>query len=403
MKKILAAVAAAILAAGAVYYVRTSKDAKTPRYKTAAVENGTIVETVTATGTINAVTTVQVGSQVSGTIERIFVDFNSRVVKGQVIAQIDPKLLEASVVQSRANLVAAQAALDRAKIVAADAQRTLRRQKELVVDGFVSQSDVDAAQTAYDTAVAQQAAAEAQVAQSRGALSAAETNLRYTTIHSPVNGVVVSRNVDVGQTVAASFQTPTLFTIAQDMTKMEVDANVDEADIGRVREGLLSTFTVDSYPEKTFSGRVTQVRNAPIVTQNVVTYNVVIQVDNKELLLKPGMTANVSVQIQKVDGAVKLPNAALRFHPSTVAKDADRKARRDREPGGRKVYILGADGSPAPVVIRTGITDGSFTQVTEGSLKPGDLAVTEDTRPKTSGNDAGGGSPPGMGGRRGGF
>lgn len=380
---IAAASAASLLAAGILAAGGCSGD-KGPRYRTAPAEKGPITETVTATGNLNAVTTVQVGSQVSGAIQEILVDFNSRVRKGQVIAKIDPRLFEAQVVQARGALRNAEAALNKAAVQEANDLRTLKRNKELIRDGFVAQADVDAAQTAYDAAVATRKSAEAQVEQARGALSVAETNLRYTTIHSPVDGIVVSRNVDAGQTVAASFQTPTLFTIAQDLTKMQIDTNVDESDIGKTRVGQVVDFTVDAYPEKTFTGAVVQVRNAPIITQNVVTYDVVVRVDNRDLLLKPGMTANVSIRIREVPDALKIPNAALRYRPSGTAGNGETR--------GARVYLLGKDGKPSPVPVTLGISDGSFTEVVSGNLRPGDPVIVSEIAKRP-----GSGGPPGFG------
>lgn len=311
------------------------------------VERGDIRFVVTATGTINPVITVLVGSQVSGTIKALYADYNSRVKEGQVIAQIDPAIFEAQVEQGRANVLSAQANIINAKanlenakanlvkaeVGVLDAKRTLDRNRPLVEKKVIAQAAMDTAQTNYDTAVAQKDVAKAQVdsaasqvesskaqvEQAKAALKVSETNLRYATIRSPVNGIVISRNVDVGQTVAASLQAPTLFTIAKDLTQMQVDTNVSEADIGRVAKGQEAIFTVDAYPEKTFNGKVSEIRNAPITIQNVVTYDVVIQVDNKDLKLKPGMTANVSVLIEHKEGILKIPNAALRFRPA-VAK-----------------------------------------------------------------------------------
>lgn len=421
-----------------------------PQYKTLKVERGAIVSTVSATGTLTAVVTVQVGTQVSGTISKLYVDFNSPVKKGQPIAQIDPALFQSAVEQSRGNLLNAQANLAKAKVTLADAKRTLGRNRQLLQEGIVSQSDLDASQTAYDAAVAGISAAEAGVVQSRGALRQSETNLRYSTIRSPVDGIVVSRNVDVGQTVAASFQTPTLFTIAQDLTKMEIDTSVDESDISRLRTGQTATFTVDAYPDQQFTGKVTQIRNAPVVTQNVVTYVVVIGVENKEMKLKPGMTANVSVKTQSKEDVLKVPNAALRFKPKT-GKDQkggkDRKAASEgkgsaegdkasgREgsaghggpagiagpagpagsgatapagPGGmagmpgrggarsmqavQKVYLLTPEGDPRPVSITTGISDSGFTEVASGQLKENDEVIVEQI---TKGKKPGMGSPMG--------
>jgi HlyD family secretion protein len=395
MKKIVVVIAALLVAAGGVYLF-LSKNSKAPPYRTARVERGDVSQSVSATGTLNAVTTVQVGSQVSGTIRKIFVDFNSPVKKGEPIAQIDTSLFEASVTQSRGGLSNARANLEKAKVTVANSERTLRRNKELINDGFVSQADVDNAQTDYDSAVAAVRAAEAQVDQAKGALTVAETNLGYTTIHSPVNGTVVSRAVDVGQTVAASFQTPTLFTIAQDLTKMQIDTNVDEADIAKAKVDQKSTFTVDAFPEKTFTGKVNQVRSAPIVTQNVVTYDVVIGVDNKEMLLKPGMTANVSILTNIVDNVLMIPNAALRYRPSGKGRP-EGKAEGKKEAGGQRVYIIGKGGTPQAAPVKLGISDGNFTQLLEGNLKEGDALITEEIRTKSASPSGG---PGGIGGFR---
>ena len=280
-----------------------------------------------------------------------------------------------------------------------DTERTYRRNQELVKDGFVAQSDVDSSQTAWEQAVAQKRSADAALQQAEGALSVARTNLDYATIRSPVNGTVISRNVDVGQTVAASFQTPTLFSIAEDLTKMQVDTNVDESDIGRAVLGQSVTFTVDAWPEKTFTGEVAQVRNSPIVTQNVVTYNVVVRVDNRELLLKPGMTANVSIEVKKFRDVLKIPNAALRYRPAAKGTEAESAGKRPgsgkgKEAGGQRVYVLGKDGKPVPVPIKSGISNGTFTVLEEGTLKEGDLLVTGESQGKKAGGSA---TPPGMG------
>ena len=398
MKKIVIGIvlAAAVAFAGYAWF---KKDNGVSPYRTSKVEKGEIVDAITATGIINAVTTVSVGSQVSGTIQQIFVDFNSRVRKGQVIALIDPRLLEASVTQAQASVDSAKAALERAQVGVIDTDRTNRRNRELVKDGFVAQADVDTSQTAWEQALAQKRSAEAALQQAEGALRVAKTNLEYATIRSPVDGIVISRNVDVGQTVAASFQTPTLFSIAQDLTKMQVDTNVDESDIGRAVIGQNVTFTVDAWPEKTFTGTVTQVRNSPIVTQNVVTYNVVVRVDNRDLLLKPGMTANVSIEVKKFADVLKIPNAALRYRPAVKGAGDEGAGKRmengkGKEAGGQRVYLLGKDGKASPVRIKTGVSNGTFTLVEEGGLKEGDVLVTGESQGKKSSGSA---SPPGMG------
>jgi len=357
----------AILFAGG-YFLYSMIGPKGPnqKFRTIKVERGEISSVVTATGTINPVVTVLVGSQISGTIKELHADFNSRVKEGEVIAQIDPAIFEAQVEQGRANLLSAQANLlnaqanfknaqanlSKAEIAVVDAKRTLERNKELIEKKVIAQATLDTTQTNYDTAIAQREVAKAQlesarsqvessraqVEQARAGLKVAETNLKYTTIRSPVNGIVISRNVDVGQTVAASLQAPTLFTIAKDLTRMQVDSNVSEADIGRVAKDQDATFTVDAYPDRTFRGKVLEIRNAPITVQNVVTYDVVIQVDNSDLRLKPGMTANVSVQIEHKENILKIPNSALRFRPESAKKEETGKTidRKQEAPSSEK-------------------------------------------------------------------
>jgi HlyD family secretion protein len=332
-----------ILVGGYFFYPLVRRNGSNQNFRTVKVERGEISSIVTATGTINPVVNVLVGSQVSGTIKALYADFNSHVKEGEMIAQIDPAIFEAQVDQAKAtvatelanvanaqaNLQSIRANLVKAEVSVSDTKKTLDRNLQLMKMSAIAQSALDTAQANYDSAVAQRDATKAQlnVAQSqiesakaqlehaKAALKMAETNLRYTTIRSPVNGIVISRNVDVGQTVAASLQAPTLFTIAKDLTQMQVDTNFSEADIGRIQKEQEATFTVDAYPEKTFRGRVSEIRNAPTIVQNVVTYDVVIQVDNRDLKLKPGMTANVSVTIAHKNGVLKISNAALRYRP----------------------------------------------------------------------------------------
>ncbi|HYA11712.1 MAG TPA: efflux RND transporter periplasmic adaptor subunit [Thermodesulfovibrionales bacterium] len=339
------------------------------QFGTDKVVRGDIEMAVTSTGTVNPVTTVLVGTQVSGTIKNIYVDFNSPVKKGQLIARIDPALFEAQVNQARANLFAAKANLEKAEATLVDTKRTMERNKELLAKNLIAQSDLDTAETNYETAKASVSAAKSQVAQNEAALSSAETNLFYTKIESPVDGIVVSRNVDVGQTVAASFQTPTLFSIAQDLTKMQIDTNVAEADIGNVRVGQDVEFTVDAYSDITFKGRVWQVRNAPITVQNVVTYDVVIQVANPELKLKPGMTANVSIIISLKKDVLKIPNAALRFKPVERNKTSIQQK-------GAGVWILEQE-KPKRVPVSIGISDGSYTELVSGKISEGQEVIVE--------------------------
>lgn len=288
--------------------------------------------------------------------------------KGQLIAQIDPSTFEAQVEQAKANLFAAKANVEKAGASLLDAKRTMDRNRELFSRNLIARSDLDTSETNYETAKAQVEAAKAQVAQTEAALKYAETNLKYTRILSPVDGIVVSRNVDVGQTVAASFQTPTLFNIAQDLTKMQIDTNVDEADIGRIKVGQDVEFTVDAYPDITFKGRVSQVRIAPITVQNVVTYDVVIRVDNPEFKLKPGMTANVSIIITGKKDVLKIPNAALRFRLSNTVKPSAYK--------GTGVWIIEKD-KPKRIKVSTGISDGNHTELVSGEIKEGQDVIVE--------------------------
>ncbi len=412
---------------------RAESAAGEKKYQTATVERGAVTSTVTATGTASAVTTVQVGSQVSGVIAQLYADFNSPVQQGQMVAELDPTPFEAQVEQRRADVSKAEIELRNSGI-------RLDRQKRLAAEGLAPQAELESAQAAFETA-------QAQVEQSRAALSQSETNLRYTKIRSPIDGVVADRQYDVGQTVAASFQAPTLFTIAQDLTKMQIQADVDQADIGRVEIGQHAMFTVDAYPEERFHGAITQIRLNATVNQNVVTYPVIIEVPNPDEKLRPNMTANVTIDVAKVEDVVRIPNAALRFKPEVKAGDEPPKAgaapggptaegRRPGPPGGsgedqrsgkrsgqnrppsdgqapppsadrqmaavdgqgdtgieraanmmgrmgekrprrnmQTVYVL--DGTELkPVEVRTGITDGRFTQIVDGELKEGDTIVT---------------------------
>jgi HlyD family secretion protein len=338
------------------------------QFRTATVTRGPITQVVTATGTLNPVVNVQVGSQVSGNIVKLYADFNSKVKANDLVAQIDPMLFQAAVTQAEGDVASAQAALELAKL---NAERTQR----LFAQKNSAQQDVDQA-----TANLHQAEANVKIKQ--GALDKAKADLEHCDIRSPVDGVVISRNVDVGQTVAASLQAPVIFTIANDLTKMQIDTNVAEADVGVVTVDQDVDFTVDAFPQRMFRGKVVQVRNAPIDVQNVVTYDTVIGVTNDELKLKPGMTANVSIKIAQRDNALQIKNAALRYRPADAtpneARSTSSSGARPRGGGERKpertVYIL--DGNrPKPVQIKTGISDGIVAEVTEG-LKEGDRVIT---------------------------
>jgi len=430
-----------IFTGGFFFFQFAGPNGTNQKFRLMRVERGEVNLVVTATGTINPVINVLVGSQVSGTIKNLYADFNSQVKEGQVIAQIDPAIFQAQVDQARANVLTTQANLSnaranlenakanlvKAEVAVLDAKRTLDRNQSLVERKVIAQATMDTAQTNYDTAVAQRDVAkaqgesatsqvgssQAQVEQAKAALKLAETNLRYTTIRSPVNGTVISRNVDVGQTVAASLQAPTLFTIAKDLTQMQVDSNVSEADVGRIAVGQEATFTVDAYPERTFDGKVSEIRNAPIIVQNVVTYDVVIQVNNKDLKLKPGMTANVSVMIAQRKGVLKISNAALRFQPEIskresgkmgppqkVARKVSENVKSPEEDQGRpgRVWVLSPEGKLISVSIVLGITDGTFSEVISGDLQEGGEVVVEEMSNKKAPSQAG--NPPFMPGRR---
>lgn len=365
-------------------------------YRTAPAVRGDIRAMVTATGTVNAVTTVLVGTQVSGTIKHIYVDFNSLVKKGQRIAEIDPSTFQAQVDQARANVLVAKANVAKAQAVLADSKRTMERNRQLWERNLIARSDLDTAETNFNSNQALLQAAEAQAAQQEATLRLAETNLRYTHIVSPVDGIVVSRAVDVGQTVAASFQTPTLFTIAQDLTKMQINTSVDEADIGKIKPNQAVDFTVDAYPDATFKGRVDQVRIAPITVQNVVTYDVVVKVDNSDLRLKPGMTANVSIVTAQKNGVLRIPNAALRFRPPTPEGSPQRTGRNDAKKTGQASYgVWTSEGKTLKRIgVTLGISDGTYTEMTSGDLKEGQRVIVESTakngvRPTSSGSQQG--------------
>jgi len=495
-KKYLMIGGVAIVALAAAGFYFWGGNAGAAQYLTAKVERGNLRNTVTATGTLQAVTTVQVGSQASGTISALYADYNSVVKKGQVVAQLDPAVLKAQVEQARANLQQAQASLAQAKagvtnsragvsdaqaraqaasstaqnnqagVAAAqanlavlkaqqdDALSLLKQQEALVKGGVIAQRDLETAQTAYRTAQAryeqgvaqlnqaqlsqqtsassgiaqsqaqvqqsqaqvgqsqaQVQAAEAQVQQAAAALQLAEVNLTHATITSPIDGVVVSRDVNVGQTVAASLSAPTLFTIANDLTKMQVIANIDQADIGLVENAKSVKFSVDAFPGKDFDGKIEQMRLNPQNVQNVVTYNVVIDVDNPEQKLKPGMTANLTVTIDERNNVLKVPNAAMRFMPQNTTSqrtgggDGNGQGRRQQNGGGdggarsgngeevqfaratdpvlagqtRIVWVLGQDGTPQRRRIKIGLTDGASTEIVEGNLVEGEMVITGQT------------------------
>jgi len=323
-------------------------------YITVPLQKGDISDKVEASGTINPVSQTNVGTQVSGIISKMYVDYNTPVKKGQLLAEIDPASLEAAVVQQKANLMKAQSAL-------ANDQRTYERYKTLYDQNFVAKSDLDSAETQY-------LSSKANAIQAQAALDKANTDLKYTKIVSPVDGVVIDRAVDVGQTVAASFQTPTLFTVAQDLTKMQIEVAVSEADIIKVKEGQKVTFTIDGYPNTNFPGVITQVRNSPVTVQNVVSYTVIVSVDNKDGRLRPGMTANVSIVTETKTGVLLAPNAALRYAPSTSTEKFKRQG----------IWVLEKTG-PVRYDVRAGIMDDKNTEVSGTGVVEGMQVITGET------------------------
>ncbi len=385
MRRVFIIIIAALVLISLFFFVFRGKSKNSEaKFITAEIQKGDISVIVSATGSLEAVTTVQVGSQVSGTISALYVDFNDQVRRGQVLAQLDPTFLKAQVAQAQADLEKAVAS---AQLSKKEYERTL----SLFQKNMVSESEKDISLTNYELARAQEKSAQAN-------LDRAKTNLDYATIASPINGVVISRNVDVGQTVAASLSAPTLFTIAQDLTRMQVKTSVDEADIGKISEGQAVIFTVDAYPEQSFKGTVKQVRLSPQVVQNVVSYDVIIEVLNPELLLKPGMTANVTILVDQRRDVLKVPSGALRFRPATGTKESFSGMRRtgqmrqDAPPGDNDsaklnpdrsggvsrnvLWMLGSQGKPEPVPVEIGLSDGTFTQITADSLKEGDKVIT---------------------------
>ena len=343
-------------------------------YVTAPVSRGAITRLVTATGTVNPVLTIIVGSYVSGVIQELSCDYNTRVKKGQICAKLDPRLYQSVVNQDQANLDVALAQLEKDKSVVRYTQLNAARNRQLATRNYVSQDVADLAKSALEQAQAQVALDAATIDLQKAELGSATVNLGYTNIVSPVDGTVVSRNITVGQTVAATFQTPTLFLIASDLTKMQVDTNVSESDIGSVTEGNKARFTVDAFPGRLFEGAVVQVRQSPQTVQNVVTYDVVVAVPNIDLTLKPGMTASTQIVTDERADVLRVPDQALRYVPQNAAPP---------KAGISRIWVL-RDGLPQEVAVVIGLDDDSMTEVVSGNVKPGDLAVTAETRTATA-------------------
>ena len=366
MKKIFKIAVPFIIILGVVIYYKRSQGTDVA-YQTTFPVRGSITETVTASGIINPISTVNIGTQVSGTIAEIFVDYNSPVKQGQLLARIDPSLFEATVAQRRAALEIAKAEVDVTNNDIVYYKKHLDRIKKLNKSQYSADKELESAQRDYDNSLAQLSLKKAQVSQAEAALQSAEIDLRYTKIISPVDGIVVSKEVEVGQTVAASFQTPTLFNVAEDLTKMQIEASVVEADIAKVKEGQTVEFSVDSFPDEVFYGTVTQVRNNPVTTSNVVTYEVIIEIDNKDQKLKPGMTANVEIITSQKDKVLLVPNQALRFYVT----DENGETKRYKDRG---IWILRGN-KPTRIAITTGISDDDNTEITSDELAENDEVI----------------------------
>ena len=406
MSKILRPLLVLLLAVGVgvgVWRYRVAHKVPEVQFKTASVEKHRIVGKVTASGTLSALVTVQVGTQVSGRVQKLFADFNSKVTKGQLVAKIDPQLFEAAASQAQASYAQAQASVVNAEAQAKNADIQLARSRSLREQNLAAQQDLDTAEANAAMAHASVDMQKANLQAAAASLHQAQVNLSFTSIVSPIDGIVISRAVDVGQTVAASLSAPTLFTIAQDLTKMQVDTNVAEGDVGRLQVGMPTFFTVDSFPGQRFRGKIREIRNAATTVQNVVTYDAVIDVDNGDLRLRPGMTANVTVIFAERQGVLAVPNAALRFHPPSSAASAPSGAASgrprghhgpsaDEAPEARTVYVL-RGGEPQPATLHTGLSDGTQTEILDGDLKEGDPVVVDSSGGDTPPPAASGGPP----------
>lgn len=361
---VVSAIAVALVGAGYAYYQEEAPQS----YLTAAVEHGSISTVVKATGTVNPVLTITVGTYVSGIIQQVHCDYNTEVKQGQLCAKIDPRPYQSVVNQNKANLAVARAQLEKDKANQTYSKLTYERYFRLAQTNAVSKDALDNVKNLYDQAQAQVELDQAMIEQRLADVAAAEVNLGYTDIVSLVDGTVVSRKVTMGQTVAASFQTPTLFTIAKDLREMQVEGKIDEADVGRLRVGQSASFTVDAYPDRTFAGRVLEIRISPEVVQNVVTYTAIVSAPNPELVLLPGMTANLRIAISDTGAVLKIPNQALRFRPKAASAAA-------AAVGTGTVWILSADLSPAPVAVSVGPSDSTGTQLVSGPLVEGQQVI----------------------------
>lgn len=428
-KKIIIGAAILVIIAGVVLVLSLFSPNKNdiPKYEKKAIDKGDIEALVITTGSLNPVTTVDVGSQVSGKIDELYVDFNSRVKEGQVIAELDQSQFLTRVKQNEANYQSAEASLKKTKVTLDNTKKKYDRAMNLFEKDLISFEEKEAIETQYYSAMADIQSSEARLEQAESQLDSSKVDLTYTIIKSPIDGVVINRRVNIGQTVAASFQAPVLFQIANDLSKMQVECSVDEADIGKVKEGQKVRFTVDAFPDENFTGKVSQVRYAPEIVQNVVTYTTIVEVDNPEMKLRPGMTATASVVTGEAKNVLRVPNSALRFNPSLSPEEMKklmesmRQEMRERRggssrpegsrPGGdahrqaaqrpgsgqhvsgmrgfsmqgaqmrqfARVWIEDESGKLKMVFVRTGVTDNSYTEIVSGSLKEGQLVITGET------------------------
>ncbi len=392
MKKFIIVITLTVILGSVIFYFMKG-DSDKPDYSfvTTPIERGDLKVEINSTGSVKPVVEVLVGSQVSGYIKDLYADFESRVTKGQLIALIDPDTFKAKVEQAKADLLAARANLLKAEVTLVDENRTLRRKESLIGRDSISQSDYDAQKTKADAAEAQLEVEKARIAQAQARLHEAELQLKYAHIEAPVTGTVTSRNMDVGQTVTAGFQTPVLFKIAEDLTRMQVYTNVDEADIGKIRVGQKAIFTVPAFPDKFFSASVTQIRNEPKIEQNVVTYNVILDVDNDELLLRPGMTTNVQILVTEIKDTLMIPDAALMFSPPEAAFPRGKPSVPKPGESQRALWRLVGEGDLKPVVVRIGVSSPQRTQIFSDELKEGDPIVVEATMKRKKSGPHGGG------------
>jgi HlyD family secretion protein len=421
-KKVIIGIVVLVVAAGIVFGFTVLKRSNSNglQYEKAAIDKGTVTALVDTTGTLNPVTIVDIGSQVSGKIENIYVDFNSQIKAGQVLAELEQLNFQTKVQQNEANYLSSVAAVEKSKVSLENSKRKHERAKSLFEKELISYEEFESAEVQYFSAKADLQSSEARLEQAKAQLDTSKVDLTYTIIKSPIDGVVINRNVNVGQTVAASFQAPVLFQVANDLTKMQVECSVDEADIGRVKEGQTAQFTVDAFPNDNFTGIVKQVRYSPEVIQNVVTYTTIVDVENPEMKLRPGMTATISIVVGEAKNALRVPNSALRFQPppeviqalfeemrremqtkrgQTANADGQQEGRRpqgnfqmaqgsrgmrSRSPDRARVWIQEETGKLKMISIRTGVTDNTYTEITGGEIKEGQEVITGENAQATS-------------------